>query len=205
MRTRESVQTFSSARTSGASIRMGGAAQTIYYDRIRMGGVQSPVTNFEVVRDCKATGVVDGHHGMGMVIGRRCMQMAIDKARDHGLGMVVARNSTTTASPHTTPHGRRRRHDRPTGTNARPSIAPHMGSRTYWAPTRCFCDAHDEEFHSPTTTPRPSSSVARSSSTPGKGGAAGGFGHQPGRQDRHRPVQISRSGPGTSALAPIGG
>ena len=71
-----------------------GRLKPIYYDRIVKAGIQNPVTEFEVVRDCKATAVVDGHDGMGMVIGKRCMEMAIDKARDHGLGMVVARNST---------------------------------------------------------------------------------------------------------------
>jgi len=71
-----------------------GRLKLIYYDRIVKGGIQKPVTEFEVVRDCKGTAVVDGHNGMGMVIGKRCMQMAIDKAREHGLGMVVARNST---------------------------------------------------------------------------------------------------------------
>ena len=71
-----------------------GRLKLIYYDRIRKAGIQSPVTEFEVVRDMKATAVVDGHNGMGMVVGRRCMEMAIEKARQHGVGMVVARNST---------------------------------------------------------------------------------------------------------------
>lgn len=70
-----------------------GRLKLIYYDRIRK-GTQSPVTEFEIVRDVKATAVVDGHNGMGMVVGRRCMEMAIEKAKQHGLGMVVARNST---------------------------------------------------------------------------------------------------------------
>ena len=105
-----------------------GRLKPIYYDRIRMGGVQSPETEFEVVRDCKATAVVDGHHGMGMVIGRRCMQMAIDKACEHGLGMVVVRNSThygfaayySLMAVDAGMIGL-------TGTNARPSIAPTHG------------------------------------------------------------------------------
>ena len=68
--------------------------KTIYYDRIVRDRIQEPVTRLEVVRDHAATAVVDGHHGMGMVIARRCMELAIAKARTHGLGMVVARNST---------------------------------------------------------------------------------------------------------------
>jgi L-2-hydroxycarboxylate dehydrogenase (NAD+) len=70
-----------------------GRLKLIYYDRI-VKGTQNPITEFEVVRDRKATAVVDGHNGMGMVVGRHCMEMTIAKAREHGLGMVVARNST---------------------------------------------------------------------------------------------------------------
>jgi len=105
-----------------------GRLKTIYYDRIVKGGIQNPVTEFEVVRDAKATAVVDGHDGMGMVIGKRCMEMAIEKARAHGLGMVVARNSTHYGFAAYYPLmaveagmiGL-------TGTNARPSIAPTHG------------------------------------------------------------------------------
>jgi L-2-hydroxycarboxylate dehydrogenase (NAD+) len=105
-----------------------GRLKLIYYDRIVKGGIQKPVTEFEVVRDCKATAVVDGHDGMGMVIGKRSMKMAIDKAREHGLGMVVARNSThygfaayySLMAVDAGMIGL-------TGTNARPSIAPTHG------------------------------------------------------------------------------
>lgn len=99
----------------------------IYYDRIRA-GIQEPVTRFEVVRDDRAAAVVDGHNGMGHVIARRCMEMAIGKARTHGLGMVTARNSThygiagyyALMAVEVGMIGI-------TGTNARPSIAPTFG------------------------------------------------------------------------------
>lgn len=105
-----------------------GRLKPIYYDRIVMGGVQEPVTRFEVVRDCKATAVVDGHHGMGMVIAKRCMHMAIDKARVHGLGMVVARNSTHYGyAAHYALMAVEAGMIGITGTNARPSIAPTHG------------------------------------------------------------------------------
>ena len=71
-----------------------GRLKAIYYDRIVKDRVQQPVTRFEILRDHKATAVVDGHHGMGMVIAHRCMAMAIRKAREHGVGMVAVRNST---------------------------------------------------------------------------------------------------------------
>lgn len=104
-----------------------GRLKLVYYDRI-VKGVQSSVTHLEVVTDQKATAVVDGHNGMGMVIAKRCMGMAIQKAREHGLGMVVARNSTHYGFAAYYPLmaveagmiGL-------TGTNARPSMAPTHG------------------------------------------------------------------------------
>jgi len=65
----------------------------IYYDRIKI-GIQHPVTNFEIVREGPTTAVVDGHDGMGHVIGKRSMELAIQKAKEYGMGMVVVRNST---------------------------------------------------------------------------------------------------------------
>jgi len=105
-----------------------GRLKTIYYDRIVHQKIQQPVTALEIVRDRAATAVVDGHHGMGMVISKRCMEMAIEKARTYGLGMVVARNSTHYGFAAYYPImacnagmiGL-------TGTNARPSIAPTFG------------------------------------------------------------------------------
>lgn len=64
-----------------------------YYQRIESGQHQA-ITDFEVIKDSPTTAVVDGHHGMGMVIGKRAMQMAIDKAKIYGLGSVAVRNST---------------------------------------------------------------------------------------------------------------
>ena len=63
-----------------------GRLKPIYYDRIIHQKIQHPVTEFEVVHDHLSTAVVDGHHGMGMVIAKRSMQMAIDKAKKHGMG-----------------------------------------------------------------------------------------------------------------------
>ncbi len=104
-----------------------GRLKPIYIDRIRE-GIQFPVTNFEVVKETETTAVVDGHDGMGHTIGKRCMQMAIDKAKKHGLGMVVARNSTHYGiagyySLMAIENGM----IGITGTNARPSIAPTFG------------------------------------------------------------------------------
>ncbi len=65
----------------------------MYVDRIRM-GMLHPVTEFEVVRGSPTTAVVDGHHGMGHVIGVRAMELAIRKADEYGIGAVAVRNSS---------------------------------------------------------------------------------------------------------------
>jgi L-2-hydroxycarboxylate dehydrogenase (NAD+) len=104
-----------------------GRLKLIYYDRI-VKGTQNPVTHLEVVRDRKATAVVDGHNGMGMVVGTRCMEMAIAKAREHGLGMVVARNSTHYGfAAHYSLMAVDAGMIGLSGTNARPSQAPTHG------------------------------------------------------------------------------
>ena len=65
----------------------------IYLDRIKA-GILNPVTEYEVLKETPTTTVVDGHDGMGMVISKRAMQTAIDKAKKYGMGMVAVRNSS---------------------------------------------------------------------------------------------------------------
>lgn len=99
----------------------------VYIDRIKA-GIQFAETNFEILKETETTAVVDGHHGMGQVIGHRAMTMAIEKAKKYGMGMVVVRNSThygiagyyTTMAAKAGCIGM-------TGTNARPSVAPTFG------------------------------------------------------------------------------
>jgi LDH2 family malate/lactate/ureidoglycolate dehydrogenase len=104
-----------------------GRLKPIYIDRIR-DGILDPVTRVEVVRDRKTTAVLDGHNGMGHVVARQAMELAIAKARAHGMGMTAVRNSThygiagyyATLATQAGMIGM-------TGTNARPSIAPTLG------------------------------------------------------------------------------
>ena len=64
----------------------------IYLDRIKA-GIQKPVTELEILRETPTTAVIDGHDGMGQVIGHTAMSMAIKKAKEYGMGMVAVRNS----------------------------------------------------------------------------------------------------------------
>lgn len=99
----------------------------IYLDRIKA-GIQNPITEFEIVKETATTAVVDGHDGMGQVIGVKSMQMAIDKAKKYGMGMVAVRNSCHygIAGYYTTMASKAGMIGM-TGTNARPSIAPTFG------------------------------------------------------------------------------
>jgi LDH2 family malate/lactate/ureidoglycolate dehydrogenase len=104
-----------------------GRLKPIYIDRIKE-GIQNPVTNFEVVKDNMTAAVIDGHDGMGHVIGKKSMQMAIDKAKKYGMGMVVVRNSTHYGiAGYYASMAAKAGMIGITGTNARPSIAPTFG------------------------------------------------------------------------------
>lgn len=104
-----------------------GRLKPIYYDRIKE-GIQNPVTNFEIVREGFTTAVVDGHDGMGHVIGKKAMQLAIDKAKKFGMGMVAVRNSTHYGiAGYYALMAAENGMIGITGTNARPSIAPTFG------------------------------------------------------------------------------
>lgn len=104
-----------------------GRLKPIYYDRIKL-GVQNPITNFEIVKEGPTTAVIDGHDGMGHVISKRAMQMAIDKAKQYGMGMVAVRNSTHYGiAGYYALMAAENGMIGITGTNARPSIAPTFG------------------------------------------------------------------------------
>jgi L-2-hydroxycarboxylate dehydrogenase (NAD+) len=99
----------------------------IYLDRIK-DGILNPVTEFEIVKEGLATSVVDGHNGMGHVIGYKSMKLAIEKAKKYGMGMVAVRNSTHYGFAGYYPlMAVKENMIGITGTNARPSIAPTFG------------------------------------------------------------------------------
>lgn len=99
----------------------------IYIDRI-VDGIQQPTTNFEILKETETTAVVDGHDGMGQVIGKKAMQMAIDKAKKYGMGMVAVRNSCHYGiAGYYATQATQQGCIGITGTNARPSVAPTFG------------------------------------------------------------------------------
>ncbi len=104
-----------------------GRLKPIYIDRIRE-GIINPMTDIRVIKEGLTTAVLDGNNGMGQVVSKYAMQLAIDKAKTYGLGMVAVRNSNhygiagyyATMATEQGLIGI-------TGTNARPSIAPTFG------------------------------------------------------------------------------
>ena len=104
-----------------------GRLKPIYIDRIDA-GILNPETKIDIIKDEKAVAVLDGNNGMGHVVSKKAMAMAIEKAREYGVGMTAVRNSTHYGiagyySLMATKEGM----IGVTGTNARPSIAPTFG------------------------------------------------------------------------------
>ncbi len=104
-----------------------GRLKPIYIDRIDQ-GILNPLTKIDVIKETSTTAVLDGNNGMGHVVSKKAMKIAIEKAREKGMGMVAVRNSTH--------YGIAGYYSLMacdagmigiTGTNARPSIAPTFG------------------------------------------------------------------------------
>ncbi|HBN97269.1 MAG TPA: lactate dehydrogenase, partial [Firmicutes bacterium] len=124
-----------------------GRLKPIYYDRIKQ-GILNPITKVEVVREGPTSAVIDGHHGMGHVISKKAMEIAISKAKEYGMGMVAVRNSShygiagyyTLMASNAGMIGI-------TGTNARPSMAPTFGVEPMLGTNPLtFTMPSDEEF-----------------------------------------------------------
>ncbi len=65
----------------------------MYYDRLKSGLIEKQ-TKLSIVRESPTTAVIDGNHGIGMVVATKAMQLAIQKAKELGMGAVAVRNST---------------------------------------------------------------------------------------------------------------
>ncbi len=99
----------------------------VYLDRIKA-GIQNPVTQLEIIKETPTTAVIDGHNGMGQVIGYTAMNMAIKKAKEYGMGMVAVRNSCHYGiAGYYSSMATKAGCIGMTGTNARPSVAPTFG------------------------------------------------------------------------------
>lgn len=64
-----------------------------YVARLKSGAVR-PKPQVRVVHELASTALVDGDDGLGMIAGRRAMEIAITKAQATGAGFVTVRNSS---------------------------------------------------------------------------------------------------------------
>lgn len=119
----------------------------IYLDRIKA-GIQSPVTNLEIIRETPTTAVIDGNSGMGQVIAYKATKLGMAKAKECGMAMIAVRNSTHFGiAGYYASMAADAGLISLVGTNARPSVAPVFGCEpmfgtnplTFGLPT-------DEEF-----------------------------------------------------------
>jgi LDH2 family malate/lactate/ureidoglycolate dehydrogenase len=70
-----------------------GVQRMSMYDHKLRHHMITPQAHAVVISDVKACAVVDGNSGMGQLISRDAMNLAIAKARTHGVGIVSVRNS----------------------------------------------------------------------------------------------------------------
>jgi len=70
-----------------------GIARLSGYVRLWEGRRVNPVPEIKVVHETPSTAVVDGDEGLGLVVGPKAMEIAMEKARAVGTGWVAVRNS----------------------------------------------------------------------------------------------------------------
>jgi L-2-hydroxycarboxylate dehydrogenase (NAD+) len=63
-----------------------------YYDLLKEGRI-NPTPKLSIVRQKGSVATVDGDNGLGLVIGPRCMEIAMDKAFEHGSGWIAVSNT----------------------------------------------------------------------------------------------------------------
>lgn len=104
-----------------------GRFKPIYIDRIDHGIVDT-VTKIDIIKETFTTAVLDANNGMGHVVSKKAMEMAIDKAKKYGMGMTAVRNSSHYGfAGYYVMMAAEAGMIGITGTNARPSIAPTFG------------------------------------------------------------------------------
>ena len=63
-----------------------------YFDMLALGRI-NPKPNIKIVREKQSVATVDGDNGLGLVVGPRANEIAMEKAEQHGSGWVAVRNT----------------------------------------------------------------------------------------------------------------
>lgn len=102
----------------------GSARLYMYYIRLKR-KQQLPITKIDFIRETPATVRLNANNGMGQVVSKKAMQMAIDKAKNTGMGMAIVENSNHFGiAGYYALMATKQDCVGFCGTNARPSIAP---------------------------------------------------------------------------------
>lgn len=119
----------------------------MYIDRIHKGLIE-PASKPLLVKESPTTALVDGNHGIGMVIGYYSMNVAIAKAKEYGMGAVAVRNSTHFGIDGYYPlMAAKNGMIGMSFTNARPSVAPTFSTQPLLGTNPiAFGAPSDEEF-----------------------------------------------------------
>lgn len=75
------------------SIESHGMQRMVRYHKCIEKGMIHVDAKPEVVFETPVSAVIDGHDGMGQLIGHKAMTLAIEKAKQSGVGIVSVRNS----------------------------------------------------------------------------------------------------------------
>src|SRR4051794_11828700 len=70
-----------------------GLARLPAYVRAFRRGIVNPAPGVATVREGGATALLDGDNGLGVIVGQRAVDRAVELARTHGVGAVAVRNS----------------------------------------------------------------------------------------------------------------
>ena len=76
-----------------SGIESHGVQRLIRYHHEILSGFVNRDAKMEIVRETPISATVDGHDAMGQLLSKRCMEMAIEKAKKCGVGMVAVRDS----------------------------------------------------------------------------------------------------------------
>ena len=63
-----------------------------YFDMLELGRI-NPKPNIKIVREKASVATVDGDNGLGLVVGPKANEIAMDKAEKHGSGWVSVCNT----------------------------------------------------------------------------------------------------------------
>ena len=63
-----------------------------YITALKLGNI-NPKPDIKIVKESPATAVIDGDLGLGQVVGKKAMELAIEKAKNVGVGVVATKNA----------------------------------------------------------------------------------------------------------------